>query len=193
MLMAGTPSRHARRGFTLVELMTVVIIVVVLATLAVYAVRKYVWSAKTTEAYDMINSIRSAQEAYRAETFAYCDVANGCGASGGDLGTWWPAAAPDKGKAAWDDGVCSAAPCIGFRTLGVRPNGAVLFRYSSVAGGAGTVQAAGIRSTEYQLPPSSPGPWYVVRAVGDQNGDGVLSEFLSSSFSSGVYTEHETE
>jgi type IV pilus assembly protein PilA len=186
MLMASTPSRHARRGFTLVELMTVVIIVVVLATLAVYGVRKYVWSAKTTEAYDMINSIRSAQEAYRAETFAYCNV------SGGNLGTYWPAATPDKGKTAWDDGVCSAAQCVGFRTLGVTPNGAVQFRYSTIAG-SGTPSLSGTPATGYQLPAAATGPWYVVQALGDQNGDGTPSVFLSSSFSSDVYSEHESE
>jgi prepilin-type N-terminal cleavage/methylation domain-containing protein len=185
MLMASTPSRHARRGFTLVELMTVVIIVLVLATLAVYAVRKYVWSAKTTEAYDMINSIRSAQEAYRAETFAYCDV------SASNLGTYWPEAAPGAGKAAWDAATCTDA-CIGFRTLGVSPHGAVQFRYSTIAG-SGNPSLTGTSATGYQLPATATGPWYVVQAVGDQNGDGTPSVFISSSFSSDVYSEHETE
>ena len=184
--MASRPSRNARRGFTLVELMTVVIIVVVLATLAVYAVRKYVWSAKTTEAYDMINSIRSAQEAYRAETFTYCDV------SKTNLGTYWPVATPDKGKAAWDDGSCSADQCKGFQTLGVSPHGAVQFRYSTIAG-TGNPSLSGTSATGYQLPASATGPWYVVQALGDQNGDGTPSVFLSSSFSSDVYSEHETE
>ena len=187
MLTAMRPNRHARRGFTLVELMAVVIIVAVLASLAVYAVRKYVWSAKTTEAYQMINSIRSAQEAYRAETFAYCNV------SEGDLGKYWPAQPPLAGKVDWNDGGdCATAPCTGFRTLGVVPNSRVQFRYSTVAG-AGTVEVRNLEAKGYQLPATAPGPWYVVQAVGDQNADNVLSAFHSTSFTSDVYSEHETE
>jgi prepilin-type N-terminal cleavage/methylation domain-containing protein len=186
MAKVSTLNRTTRRGFTLVELMTVVVIVIVLAGLAVYAVRKYVWTAKTTEAYDMINSIKSAQEAYRAETFAYSDV------SGGDLGKYYPEyAAPKQGKASWDDASCSAM-CARWRALGVSPHGPVQFRYSTVAG-SGQVAVNGLGSTNYQLPATAPGPWYVVQAVGDQNGDGVLSVFLSSSFSSDVYSERESE
>jgi len=189
MLTAMRPTRHARRGFTLIELMTVVIIVAVLASLAVYAVRKYVWSAKTTEAYDMINSIRSAQEAYRAETFAYCNVANGCQA-GGDLTVQWPKASPGR-KAAWPDTSCPDA-CLGFQTLGVSPNGPVFFRYSSVAG-TGAPSAPGTPATGFSLPTADTGPWYVVQAVGDQNEDGKLSVFLASNLTSDVYAENETE
>jgi prepilin-type N-terminal cleavage/methylation domain-containing protein len=187
MLTATKPHRHAPRGFTLIELMTVVIIVAVLATVAVFAVRKYVFSAKTAEAYQMINSIRSAQEAYRAETFAYCDVSGGSLA----LANSWPKASPGL-KAAWDDGSCTDATCIGFRTLGVMPNGAVLFRYSSVAG-TGAPSTQGTPAHGFSLPTTGAGPWYVVQALGDQNGDGVYSVFLSSSLSSDVYSEHDTE
>ncbi len=56
--MKCRPVIRSERGFTLVEMMAVVIIVGVLATLATYGVRKYVFSSKTTEAIHMIGSIK---------------------------------------------------------------------------------------------------------------------------------------
>ena len=58
------------RGFTLIELMIVVVIVGILATMGFVGYRKMIAEAHSSEAISVINSIKVAQEAYHAEARA---------------------------------------------------------------------------------------------------------------------------
>jgi type IV pilus assembly protein PilA len=180
---------QSRRGFTLIELMTVVVIISVLATLGVYGVRKYVFSSKTTEAIHMIGSIKSAEEAYRAETFVYLGSGTAI-----DSVALYPAN-PGRKKTDWNVGGTEYTSVWG--PLGVTSDSPVVFGYAVAAGASGTTMSSppsactniswGSRAA------SNTGTWYVVRAEADQNGDNKRSCFTSCSLTGEIFSANEDE
>jgi type IV pilus assembly protein PilA len=175
----------------LVELMVVVAIVAILAGLAVYGVRKYILAAKTSEATEMIGAIKTAQEQYRAETFAYKDISKAGNLA--DRSTFYPAKDPPKGgrKLAWGGGTGDVAD--GWRELGVAASAPVLYVYGCAAGPGSVVPAdPGITIGNY--PAAATGqPWYLIKAVGDLDGNGVVSTFVGTSVTAEIFHEKQDE
>lgn len=179
---APRTARVRRRGFTLIELLIVVAMIGVMAALAIVGYRKYLNSAGTSEAKAVIQSIRGAQESYKAETLQYLDVSS-------TMTSWYPDAANDK-KRSW---VRAAGPnYANWQTLNVTTDGPVRFGYAVKAGLAGgTVPATLI--TPAITWPSPVEPWYVVQAAGDRDNDTKLAVFVSSSFSGEIFAQDDTE
>ena len=154
-----TLARSARRGFTLVEMMVVVVIVGILSVIALFAYRKYEHAARNAEADQMLGAIRAAQEAYFQSFGQYAGTVNGAR---------WPQSVPTLVKEAWEpinEGT--------FQALNVSTPGRVWFQYMIVAGRAGENPPGGA--------PFRPGEvqnraWYFAAACGDfnNNADGAL-------------------
>lgn len=70
------PNRR-RRGFTLIEILVVIVVIAILATLVAPNVFQHVGTAKSTTARSQIEMIASALDAYRLDTGSYPTTAQG--------------------------------------------------------------------------------------------------------------------
>src|SRR5579863_1763905 len=154
----GPVSRRRARGFTLVEMMIVVVIVGILSVLAVAGYRMLVTSSHVTEAQSMVNNIAVAQEEYHSETQTYANVSN-------SLTSYYPASAPN-GNTITPWGAACGGQCTGldWSVLPVHVDGPVRFGYATGAGGAGSNPPAAIvvNGQSVALPSPSPVDWFVV-------------------------------
>ena len=182
----------SKRGFTLLELMTVVVIIGVLSTLAVYGVRKYVYSSKTAEAIHMIGSIKSAEESYKSETFNYV----GSPGTIDDVSSFYPngPTPPGQRKVNWTNTGHRDYPTV-WGPLGVVSDSPVIFEYVVVAGtGALPTPPADCTNVSWGSSGSAnTGPYYIVKAQADQNGDGKMSCFTSCNLTGEIFSVNEIE
>jgi type IV pilus assembly protein PilA len=179
-------ARTLQRGFTLIEMMVVVVIVGVLAMLAVVGYRKLVQSSHVTEATNMVQSIRLAQEAYHAETQQYANISS-------SLGSWYPQPSPNgRLISAWG-GPCTGCKdqTSGWAPLPVHVDGPVLFGYATVGGASGDALPnlpSGFPIT-LVLPATD---WFIVTASCDLDGDPTTNtNVLTTSWSNQVFTFNE--
>lgn len=156
-------------GFTLVELMVVIVIVSVLSAIAIPAFRNYLQRSRTTEAITFLGEIKERQTAYRGEFGQYCAV------SGSAFGTWAPRATPDADSFQWT--VPAGSP---WNQLGARPDGYVRFVYATIAGNPGTTPAGipGYTGADF---------WFVSEALGDLDSDGTQCMFENYSASNSIF------
>jgi prepilin-type N-terminal cleavage/methylation domain-containing protein len=170
------------RGFTLVELLTVVAITGVLATIAVFLVRKHFQEAKTLDAMSVVQAIRGGQESHRSENGAYLDCSS-------TSGLWYPAT-PDGKTRSWVPSTHADLAC--WRQLGISASTSTQFGFKTFAGSTGTISAV----LDVASPPTWPAatdPWYIIEAGGDRDQDGQFSYLLAASLNGEVYVENDTE
>jgi prepilin-type N-terminal cleavage/methylation domain-containing protein len=158
---------HHPRGFTLVEMMIVVVIVGVLSTLAVLGYRKLVLSSHVSEATGMVNNIRVAQEAYHAETQSYAN----CSPDLTSATSWYPRQAVYGFVTQWGGTCSNCNPGYDISlVLPVHVDGPVIFGYATIAGAAGAGGTAIANNCALTGVTSPTTDWYAIAAEADLDG-----------------------
>jgi type IV pilus assembly protein PilE len=191
--LTSTHPRRRRDGFTLVELITVVVIVGILAAIAIPTFGSYVYKSRTSEAVQFLGTIRLREEAFRSEFGQYCNTAQAttCTTPATDLtgfatdtnyappqGSYTGARSnPALGKEAreWVGGTP-------WNELGARPGGDVRFSYMVAAGLPATAAGLNMGWTA-----ATADFWWIARAIADLDGDGVQVTFETYSAGSRIW------
>lgn len=166
--------KMTKRGFTLIELMIVVVIIGILAALAIYGVQKYVSNSKSAEARMMLGRMsKDMLTFYEGENQAYDVLSLGgtaaitrslCPPTGNPV----PAAVPSKAKvqpspAEFKDGE-------GWECLKTTISTPIYYQYALTSSQTGSYAGR-------TLLPAATGNVFAATATGNLDGDAVNSTF----------------
>ena len=186
LFVKARPRGRRNAGFTLVELMAVVVITGILATLAIALVRNHINAAKSNRGLAGMQAIRVAEEAFRAQNGRYMNCSRDAGGT-----TWYPAKVPTA-KIAYDWRQDTHPDWEWWRALGVINDAPTQYGFLANAGLPGEAYPELFTAKDPTLPASTK-DWYVIQAKGDLDGDGTFFQGIITSTSGFVYVEREGE
>lgn len=186
-------SRSRSAGFSLTELMAVVVIVGILAVTGTAYFRKHALASKVTEAQAMVQSIRAAEERYRAENRQYLNVLESDALPNCQSDQLYPVKPNGSSRPFYQPRDSTDAHNALWWTLRPTAAGNVQFGYAVKAGGAGTTaipMPPGLNNAPTIVPTDS---WYVIEAFADNDNDGVCCLVVATSMSGENYVQNEGE
>jgi prepilin-type N-terminal cleavage/methylation domain-containing protein len=168
-------TRRARSfgGFTLVELMIVVVVLGILATIAGVGYRRYVARARIGEAVAMLAEMSSKEQLYFLEFAAYLPLrADNAVTTDEPVAAFYPVS-PSDGAFYSSRLATSIKPTTAWpqswRSVGLRPKAEALYcTYMLNAGAAGAVPTGAYGAL---MLPTAPAPWYYALAACNLDGD----------------------
>jgi type IV pilus assembly protein PilA len=173
--------------------MIVVVIVGILAALAIVGYRRLVTSSHVSEATNMVQNIRVAQEGYHSETQQYA----GLSAKMGPTNTqWYPNTSPTGRIASSWGAKCNVCQTgMDWSMLPVHVDGPVIFGYATTAGPPGVAPAdtsIAVNGQTISAPSSPVSDWYMIGATSDLDGNGAPNTYVfTSSWSNQVFVDSE--
>lgn len=180
--------KSTERGFSLTELMVVVVLIGVLAMLAFPSLSKRVEQARGRLGAVEMRAIAAAQERFRAENLVYLDVSS-------SLTAYFPVSAPSPSFRVFRD---PNQPL--WEVLGPTITEATPYVFATKAGLSGEALPADVDVAAAAVMPTPTFPvnatsnqWYVIQGVGDIDGDGIRQVMFSSSFDPTLYVANEGE
>jgi prepilin-type N-terminal cleavage/methylation domain-containing protein len=190
--------RGRSSGFTLVEMMVVVVIISILSTLAIVGFRKLRQSSHVSEATNMVQNIRVAQEGYHSETQQYANITKTFPSGSSPSGGLYPA---PSGTPMFDvmtgwGGACNGCNSgIDWSVLPLHVDAPVLFGYATIAGGPGGTFAPGtvyVNGTGMAVNAPAATDWYGVAAEADLDGNtSTVTDVFSFSWSNQLFISNE--
>jgi len=179
--------RKNQRGFTLLELMIVVVIVAILATVAIASYKRFSRRARVQEAIAFLGDVRIKQESYYQTYHRYVS-------SGTNFTDWWPKSMK------WSDSVAAwGINCTKSGDQSAHPG------WCALGAGFSATQDVQFQYVIWARDPASPSPppagyiqnanqdWWIARARADFDQDGKFSNIFLTSEQREPILEDETE
>lgn len=179
-------TRPTENGFTVIELLIVVAIVGILATVGIFAYKRYAAKARKSEVFSMIASIKSAEESYKAESSQYLST----GTQEKDYYPVLGSNGSEPNPKPWDP---KAAGKTGWQALGISPYASALYcGYVVIAGSANSLTGAGARGVTLFQNKAPNRPWYYIRAECDFDGNSSVNSTFETTYDNEiVFTDNE--
>lgn len=180
-------SRSSARGFTLTELMVVVVLVGVLAAIAIPVLRGRLESARGSAGLGAVRAIAAAQERFRSEHLVYLDVSS-------SMTDYFPRKVPGQFAAHFrssDD--ADATTYAAWEVLAPDIREKTQHVFATKAGLAGTTEFPLTTIPVPFWPAQAQGPWYVIQAAADLDGDGVQQILVLTSVEPTILMQNEGE